>query len=34
MEADNMDYVMQYFQVFTIMLQLNHLEYWLGGRHR
>jgi len=43
MKADNMDYVMhakcstfhrQYFQVFTIMPQLNHLEYWLAGRHR
>jgi len=39
MKADNMDYVMhakygnfhrQYFQVFTIVPQLNHLKYWLA----
>jgi len=38
-----MDYVMhvkyssfhrQFFQVFTIMPWLYHLEYWLAGRHR
>jgi len=38
-----MDYVMhikyssfygQFFQVFTIVPRLYHLEYWLAGRHR
>jgi len=38
-----MDYIMhvkystfhrQFFQVFTIVPRLYHLEYWLAGRHR
>ena len=43
MKSNNMDYVMhvkystfhrQFFQVFTIVPRLNHLEYWLAGRRR